>query len=285
MSALAKILKKFRQFTGAKHKAKAVRRDGSMRHEIIAEHLIDQHTKIYQIVPEESVVIFENGEDDGYHRFGTKWWQNKNCPYSYQYLSLDSLYPSEYFEPGGGHPDRKTSDKIYRYMQERYSKLFGEPFESVLELGTGGGEITRHFHEEKIDFLAIEGTASGVEQLRRIGIPSDRIQKANLKFLEPIGRRFDLVMCTEVAEHIEPWFASKVVENCVRHSDVVWFSAAKGAAKPHYHHSNEVPLEAWDNLFAHMGHCHFLELSGLASRADRIYMNKKAFNRIDIPSK
>ena len=95
-----------------------------------------------------------------------------------------------------------------------------------------------------------------------------------------LPRKFDIVMCTEVAEHIEPWFASKVVENCIVHADVVWFSAAKGNAQPHYHHINEVPIEAWDNIFAHFGHQYLIELDGLAGRADRIYLNENAFQKI-----
>lgn len=79
-----------------------------------------------------------------------------------------------------------------------------------------------------------------------------------------------------MAEHIEPWFASKVVENCTRHANAVWFSAAKGDARPHYHHSNEAPIEAWDRLFAFFGFTFGVVLDGRYGRADRLYLRGNA---------
>ncbi len=115
-----------------------------------------------------------------------------------------------------------------------------------------------------------------MEKLKSIGIPNTSILHCDLKFLNPLERTFDVVMCTEVAEHIEPWFASKIVENCTRHSDVVWFSAANGSAPPHFHHMNEAPIEAWDNIFAQFDFRYHLPLSGLHGRADRVYLNHRS---------
>ncbi len=163
-------------------------------------------------------------------------------------------------------------------MQETFSAVFGVKSTSVLELGTGGGEITLHFHKASLDYQAVEGTEAGAKKLLSAGIPEARISLQNLKFMKPLGRTFDLVMCTEVAEHIEPWFASKLVSNCVEHGDVVWFSAAKGDAPPHYHHMNEVPIEAWDNIFAHFRFTYHIALNQTLNRADRIYLNASKFD-------
>ncbi len=235
--------------------------------------------EVKSIDPSASAVIFSENADQGYHDYGTLWWTNQRCPYAYKYLDLDSLCPATYFAPGGGHPSRKVSGKLFNYMRAQYRGLFGADFGSVIELGTGGGEITRHFEEAGLDYLAVEGTEAGVARLRETGIPAEQILHRNLKFMPAQDRRFDLAMCTEVAEHIEPWFASKIVENCIAHADAVWFSAAKGDNRPRYHHINEAPISAWDNIFAHMGHCHFVELDGMASRADRIYLNQRAMER------
>lgn len=91
--------------------------------------------------------------------------------------------------------------------------------------------------------------------------------------MKKIDKRFDLVMCTEVAKHIEPFFASKIVENCIDHSDVIWFSAAVRNRPPHYHHSNEVDISAWDNIFAYFGYNLFIPLNGMHGRADRLYIS------------
>jgi hypothetical protein len=67
-----------------------------------------------------------------------------------------------------------------------------------------------------------------------------------------LGRRFDLVQCLEVAEHL-PEAASRVlVASLALHGDVVLFSAAppgQGGA----HHINEQPLEYWIERFAEHG--------------------------------
>ncbi len=237
--------------------------------------------KIVSLTREEVFEVFDQEKDNGYHDYGTSWWTNPNCPMSFKYLSLDALYAPIYFaDGGGGHPTFSQSSKLYEYMQQTYEALFGRAFASILELGTGGGEITRHFKDAQLDYLAVEGTEAGVLKLLDIGCPPWRILKRNLKFMENLAKNFDLVMCTEVAEHIEPWFASKVVENCVSHADVVWFSAAKGDAKPHYHHINEIAIEAWDNIFAHFGFVHHVPLNGMMGRADRIYMNDEGLNRL-----
>lgn len=215
-----------------------------------------------------------------YHSFGNSWWINEECPYSYKYLSLDSLYPADYYDvekENRGHPDVNMGRELYRYMQEIYQKVRGRRFVSVLELGTGGGEITRIFQENhRFSFVAVEGSKEGFKRLVQSGIDEGRILRYNLKFLPDLHQSYDIVMCTEVAEHIEPFFASKIVDNCVRHSDYVWFSAADRCRMPHYHHSNEQSIEVWDNLFAHMGLPFYVPLSGLHSRASRLYL--KEFN-------
>jgi len=219
--------------------------------------------------------------DKGFHPYGTKWWTNPECPFAYKYLCLDTLYAPSYFaSEGTGHPTHDKAQELYQYMQRIYAGLFGKRFDNIIELGTGGGEITRHFFEDKVDVLAVEGTTGGVEKLLQLGIAPHNVLKRNLKFMENLNRKFELCMCTEVAEHIEPWFASKVVQNCVDHADVVWFSAARGDYRPHYHHINEVPIQAWDNIFAHFGFNYYIALNGTMGRADRVYFNAASAARI-----
>lgn len=240
-------------------------------------HIPDKQVEILKIASEELV---KNINNEGYHKYGTFWWTNLECPYAYKYLNLDSMYPPDYFGPNVGHPTEQQSSALYNYMQQVYALLFNRQFNDVLELGTGGGEITSQFHKNNLDYIAIEGTTAGVEKLKSIGIDPDKIVKANLKFFDGINRKFDISMCTEVAEHIEPWFASKIVDNCVRHSDVVWFSAAPGNEPAHYHHINEISMSAWDNIFAHFGFNYSVHLNELISRASRLYLNKNAIDRI-----
>jgi 2-polyprenyl-3-methyl-5-hydroxy-6-metoxy-1,4-benzoquinol methylase len=241
------------------------------RHRQISQTLRgDLH--VIEIAREETLTVHIDGKrDTGYHRFGNDWWLQPRCPHSFKYLSIDTMYPDAYFD-GHGHPEVATAQDLVDYMQGVFSALFGRDLHSILELGSGGGEITKVFSDRNLDFVTVEGTAAGVRRLHEIGIAAERILQHNLKFMPALKRKFDLVMCTEVAEHIEPFFASKVVENCIRHGDAVWFSAADRNRAAHYHHIAELPMAAWDNLFAHMGFAHFVELDGRHERASRIYL-------------
>lgn len=68
-----------------------------------------------------------------------------------------------------------------------------------------------------------------------------------------LGRRFDLVQCLEVAEHLPATSAQALVETLVRHGDIVLFSAApKGQGGTG--HINEQSYEYWRPIFARKGY-------------------------------
>lgn len=211
---------------------------------------------------------------DEYHSYGSHWWTNEECPASYKYSDLNSLYSEDYFE-SDAHPNEKQAEELYKYMQEIYKTNFNKEFETILEIGGGSGELSKQFDNNGVWCLTIEGTLSGYKKLLSMGIPSRGIRyldirKININNLTHYPK-LDIVVCTEVAEHIEPWFASKVVDLCASNSDVVWFSAADKNRPSHYHHPNEAPIWAWDNIFEFFGFG-YIELDERYDRADRLYV-------------
>jgi len=125
----------------------------------------------------------------------------------------------------------------------------------VLEAGCGGGWFTKEFMDRKIDILALEGTKAGLAQTARKGIPPERLLKHDLRLPLDLNRRFQVAVCTEVAEHIECPFAGQLVKTLTNHADVVWFSfEPPGTNDPHYHHCNEQPFKFWLNLFKFYGY-------------------------------
>lgn len=242
------------------------------RHPIISVEKLNGHI-VTTISRTLKVQVFKNDKDNGYHFFSNAWWYNLNCPYAFNYLDLDSLYPEIYFQHNDlGHPDKSDSENLYAYMQKVFTEVTGKKFESILELGTGGGEITSQFVLNGVDVYAVEGSESGVRKLKSLGIDESKIFKCDLRLMDTLDRKFDLVMCTEVIEHIEPFFAAKVIDMCIKHSKYVWFSGADRKRIPHWHHINEVGIEAWDNLFAFYGFNSFVKLEEGRLRADRLYI-------------
>ena len=84
-----------------------------------------------------------------------------------------------------------------------------------------------------------------------------------------LGRRFDLVQCLEVGEHVEPLASRTLVANLVRHSDCVLFSAAI-PGQGGENHINEQPYEFWRGLFAEHEYAPYDLLRPLLRRATEV---------------
>lgn len=135
-------------------------------------------------------------------------------------------------------------------MLQYGERLHGRPVRSVLECGCAGGWFTEEFLKRGVDVFALEGSKAGVERALSRGIPEERVRRHDLRRPITLGRRFDVAVCTEVAEHVECPFSGQLVQTLVSHADVVWFSfEAPDTNEAHYHHSNEQPEKFWLSLF------------------------------------
>jgi SAM-dependent methyltransferase len=147
-------------------------------------------------------------------------------------------------------------DVFYEYQREgalRSARLLAPllhhawAIRSVLDVGCGAGAWLRAHQEAGVcEVLGIDGDYldPALLLIDPAGFrPGDITQPLEL------GRRFDLVQCLEVAEHVPASAGPVLVENLVRHGDHVLFSAAvpgqggKG-------HINERPLAYWRDLFS-----------------------------------
>ncbi len=129
--------------------------------------------------------------------------------------------------------------------------LAGLPISSVLDVGCGAGAWLREYAALGIsDVLGVDGD---YVQRDRLLIPGERFIARDLAQPFDLGRRFDLVQCLEVAEHLPRDRAATLVENLTRHGDVVLFSAAV-PGQGGEHHVNEQPYGYWRDLFAAQGY-------------------------------
>lgn len=84
-------------------------------------------------------------------------------------------------------------------------------------------------------------------------VPADRFIDHDLTTPLDLGRRFDLVTCLEVAEHLPSDASETLVDSLCRHADVIVFSAAvpgQGGTG----HINERRASFWAALFGTHGY-------------------------------
>lgn len=155
-------------------------------------------------------------------------------------MSEDSL-PSHLGEHQRLREATRYTATVIRTILERWFE-----FHSVVDFGCGTGNWLNCFATDG------DRTILGLEMERfrpdEVEIDPRLILHLDLGRYVNLQRRFDLALCLEVAEHIDPRHASTVVENCVRHSDIVLFSAALPGQRG-LHHVNEQLPGYWAALF------------------------------------
>lgn len=122
---------------------------------------------------------------------------------------------------------------------------------SVLDVGCGAGAwLAVHRHEGTEDILGVDGDYVDRSLLL---IEPDRFRPIDIAGPFDLGRRFDLVECLEVAEHVPASAAETLIDNLVRHGDLVLFSAAT-PGQGGKGHINERPIGYWRECFARRGY-------------------------------
>jgi SAM-dependent methyltransferase len=149
--------------------------------------------------------------------------------------------------------DASASRSAKAFLESAGKGLFtatGHPA-AVADFGCGRGAWLRQWLNLGLtDVIGVDGEYIAGETLL---IPRERFVGADLSRPLDVGRRFDLVQCLEVAEHIAPECAGTLVRSLVRHGDLVMFSAAT-PGQGGEHHVNERPYSFWRALFAARGY-------------------------------
>ncbi len=122
---------------------------------------------------------------------------------------------------------------------------------SLLDFGCGLGTwISSSIKNGVDDVFGVDGVDIPKEKLL---FPADRFRVVDLRSPLDLGRRFDVVICFEVAEHLDSTFANVLVDTLVRHSDSVYFSAACPGQNGQNHINCQWP-SWWQEIFNARGY-------------------------------
>ena len=120
---------------------------------------------------------------------------------------------------------------------------------SVLDVGCGIGTWLKSFIDlGVVDVLGIDGDYVNREQLSEHIEPVNFLAK-DLSLPFDLGRKFDVVISLEVAEHLPESTAAEFVDSLVKHGDIIIFSAAI-PSQGGQNHLNEQWKKYWIDLFA-----------------------------------
>lgn len=153
--------------------------------------------------------------------------------------AYDSLFYQSQSE-GSRNSARAVVPVVNRLVQPR----------SVLDVGCGVGTWLAEWARQGVtDIIGLDGEYVDREALQIASgrfVPTDLTQRFSLQ------RKFDLVECLEVAEHLDEAYATQFIEGLTRHGDIVLFSAAI-PGQGGVHHVNEQWPSYWVEKFSRAG--------------------------------
>jgi SAM-dependent methyltransferase len=156
--------------------------------------------------------------------------------------------------------DYVYDDTFFRYLQQGSTRSAESvvplvidqlQIRSILDVGCGAGAWLAEYRRLGLrDCVGVDGDYVNPSSLL---IPTSAFMPQNIAEPFSLARRFDLVQCLEVGEHLPPAASSTLVKNLVAHSDMILFSAAI-PGQGGENHINEQPYEFWRGLFAEHGY-------------------------------
>lgn len=141
---------------------------------------------------------------------------------------------------------------------------------TLIDIGCAIGEYVMEFKRRGICAWGIEGSSNAKDYFL-----SDTILLGDLRFPLATGYgKWDLCISLEVAEHIEPKFATAYVDNLISLSDTILVTAAPPGQGGHYH-VNCRPKEYWIEKFELRGYKRNREIESVYRKELRPFIVRK----------
>lgn len=159
------------------------------------------------------------------------------------------LYDAHYFGTYGGLPYTRDEPHWARFFGEIADRICTEirP-RTVLDAGCAMGFLVEQLRQRGVEGYGLDISEYALEQVP----PEIKGYCWQGSVVDPFPGRYDLIVCIEVLEHLQPRDAERALANLCAHSDDVLFSSTA----VDYHeatHFNVHPPEYWAELFAHRG--------------------------------
>jgi hypothetical protein len=184
----------------------------------------------------------------------------------------NKIYNQKYFKrmssmPGWYENGNKMGDVIFKMFKPK----------TVVDFGCGTARTIHRLFIKGCKVRGIEGSLNSAKNFIPIEVLS-YVEQGDVTEPIVLNDRYDVAICTEVAEHIPTNKSEQLIENLVNASDLIVFSAA-GLGQTAPSHINLQTLNFWDDIFHKYGYGMYLnktiiykaELSKL--NVKQIYIN------------
>lgn len=154
---------------------------------------------------------------------------------------MDKLDDYSQILPRWAQAEMKAAESMGIVLQE-----FFEP-KKVVDVGCGLGVFLLPFIERGVEVLGIDGSYPKQPLLK-----DDQFKHWDLRKPLEIGK-YDLAICLEVIEHIQPEYENVLLDTLAKASNVVVFSGAK-PGQVGFNHYNCQEKKYWVEQFAKRGY-------------------------------
>ncbi len=158
------------------------------------------------------------------------------------------LFDHYYFAHGCGQPYARDAGWQAHFGRVADGIMAELQPQSALDVGCAIGLLVEALRARGVEAYGVDVSEYAIGQAHPSIRPFCRVQQAT----EPFGRRYDLIVCIEVLEHLPPEQAQPAIANFCRHADSVLFSSSP-FDYVELTHFNVQPPDYWAKLFAQQG--------------------------------
>ena len=161
-------------------------------------------------------------------------------------MKLSEIYGHEYHKGIRDAYRGKVADRFYRAINS-----LGWRIDSIIDLGCSCGVFLEPFYKSGVSVCGVDGDETAFADDIRC-IPRGNLHLHDLREPYYPPRKFDVCLCTETLEHIEPEYSDVIVDSICRCANRLFIIAA-ALGQGGVHHVNLRAIEEWQADFEKRG--------------------------------
>lgn len=191
-----------------------------------------------------------------------------------------NLYDESYYQTGCGSPYERSPEwlQLFSGIADRIARGIGPA--TVLDAGCAMGFLVEDLRDRGVDAFGMDISEYAIQQVREDIRPYCTVGS----LADPLPRRYDLIVCIEVLEHIPPEECDRAIDNLCATSDDILLSSSPDDFKEATHVNVQQP-EYWASAFAERGFLRDVEFdaSFVTTWAMRLRKRQEPLHRVIAP--